>query len=58
MRWRSRVKPACPCIWRAIRLFLVVTPSVGPLLYGSVSAAITASLAAAIGSGLAAAKRC
>jgi hypothetical protein len=42
-RWRRRVKPARPCIWRAIRLVLVMTPSVGPLLYGSVKAAITAS---------------
>ncbi len=33
------MKPARPCIWRAIRLVLVLTPSVGPLLYGSVNAA-------------------
>src|SRR4051812_10762191 len=44
MRCRSRVKPARPCIWRAIRLVLVLTPSVGPLLYGSMSPAITASM--------------
>ncbi len=43
MRWRRRVKPARPCIWRAIRLVLVLMPSVGPLLYGSVSAEFTAS---------------
>lgn len=42
-RWRRRVNPARLCIWRAIRLVLVSTPSVGPLLYGSVNAAITAS---------------
>lgn len=44
MRWRRRLKPARPCIWRAIRLVLVLTPSVGPLLCGSVSPAITASM--------------
>lgn len=50
-RWRSRAKkPARPCIWRAMRLVLVLTPSVGPLLYGSVSAASTA-LAPDLGQG-------
>jgi hypothetical protein len=29
MRWRSRVKPARACIWRAIRLVLVLTPGEG-----------------------------
>lgn len=37
------MKPVRPCIWRAIRLALGLTPSVGPLPYGSVSAAFTAS---------------
>ncbi len=42
MRWRRRVKPARPYICLLIIFVLLLTPSVRPLWYGSVTAAVAA----------------